>query len=273
MSNLATSNSSNPFAVNVVQAASIAEKVIAENGDLYKLTAVERKIYYMAMCDRYKLDPFSSPFDYLSQKMKDSEGKYRDRVTLYPNQRASNFFAQKHKISCLIKDKEFSDGLWMVTVIATAPDGRQIEDVGAVSISDRINRGDALKKAISQARRRAILALCGFSTDDEFIGNAITAETYDMPIDALESIAATATSEPIPFNREPTNKAILAATKRLKWDPSYVKTFLNAEYGVEDWRSLSDLQLMEVCNELESMATPVKAELIQAESPIKREVQ
>jgi hypothetical protein len=254
MSSLATVQESNLFVVDPAEAATIAEKVIAENGDLYQLTPIERKKYYLGMCSRYGLDPFSSPFDYLSQKMKDKDGQYRDRITLYPNQRASNFFAQQHHISVTISSKEFADGLWVVTAIAKGRDGRSMEDVGAVQVTERINRGDALKKAISQARRRAVLALCGFSDrDDSAYGTPIAAEAFDPPIDVMEAGVVTI-DEPIAFNRQPLMDAITKATKTAGWSRAEGSEYLQRVYHKKTRDELTDAELLDFCEYIEEVA-------------------
>ncbi len=62
---------------------------------------------------------------------------------------------------------------------------------GAVSAIDKdgkvsvIAKANALKKAETQARRRATLSICGFGWDDEESGRVIKAQIYDPPNDVL----------------------------------------------------------------------------------------
>jgi hypothetical protein len=176
--------------VDQSQAIAIAEKVLAENGNLVKLTAIERKIYYLSMCDRYGLDPWSSPFDYLEQK---KDGAI-DRVSLYPNIRAANFIAEKRNLSisivsrkCDISGKEsgkfgsYEVG-WAEVEILVSDGRRSLTEIGCVEIGFRLKRGDAMKKAMTQARRRAVLAFAGLSDGGE---QTIASDAYDPPSDLL----------------------------------------------------------------------------------------
>jgi hypothetical protein len=177
------------------QAGAIAEKVLAENGNLIKLTAVERKIYYLAMCDRFGLDPWSNPFDYLEQK---KSGEVIG-VSLYPNIRAANFKAEQRGLSVRILSRKVDitdpnckgkygnyEAGWAEVEVEVTDGRRTLTEVGYVEITSSLKRGDAVKKAITQARRRGILAFCGLSDGGE---SAIGSESYDPPMDVLNSAA------------------------------------------------------------------------------------
>ncbi|MBL1176917.1 hypothetical protein [Pantanalinema sp. GBBB05] len=251
MSNLAivSDNRNALFAVNYTEAKGIIEKVIAENGDLSRLTAVERKVYYLAMCDRYGLDPFSNPFDYL-------EGKGKS-LKLYPNKRAAEAFGLKHNLSYKITEKSVSDGVAMVTVTVT--DGRRsTEDIGVVEINGYINRADALKKAVSQARRRAILAWCGFSPESDR-ENTISAEALDPPVDIISAVPVTVHPEPEPFNREPYYAAIESDMKRLGWKKSTAVDFLKHSYQKATRDELTGEELIDFVEFLARQPDPVPA--------------
>jgi hypothetical protein len=63
-----------------------------------------------------------------------------------------------------------ADGLLTVHVRARTPDGREDEDFGVVSIPDSLkgdNRANAIMKAITKAKRRVTLSICGLGMLDE----------------------------------------------------------------------------------------------------------
>lgn len=179
--------------VDPAQAIAIAEQVTANNGDLSGLTQVQRKVYYLAMCVRYGLDPWSNPFDYLESKGKDGQ-----KVTLYPNIKAANAWADKKGISCEIVSRSIDvsgreEGRygsyevgWATVEVRVSRGDRTLTEVGMVEIGSRHNRADALKKAITQARRRALLAFCGWGDGGE---GTVSADNYDPPIDAVDLTA------------------------------------------------------------------------------------
>jgi len=197
----------------------IAEKVLAENGNLVKLTAIERKIYYLAMCDRYQLDPWSSPFDYLEQK---KNGEV-ERVSLYPNIRAANFKAEQRGLSVEIVSRktditgkargkygDYETG-WAEVEVRVSDSKRSLNEIGCVEITAVLKRGDAMKKAMTQARRRAILAFCGLSDGGE---QTIASDAYDPPMDALPLRAVPAVAI--------TMKSAIAPTDNFQYTPTYI---------------------------------------------------
>ncbi|MBW4692276.1 MAG: hypothetical protein KME27_10965 [Lyngbya sp. HA4199-MV5] len=257
MSNLATVPTSEAFHIDRAQAMTITEKVIAENGNLYQLTGGERKLYYLAMCDRYGLDPYSNPFDYM--KGKDRSGN--QILTLYPNKKAAEQFGYRKRLDVRIVEKTITDGTAIVTVIVT-DNSRVIEEIGAVEITSYVKAGDALKKALTQARRRGILAFCGFSPDGHD-DNAIPSEALDHGIEATV-VDAAILSEPSTFDRQPTMDAITAGIKRLGWSKKQGSEYLQRAYGKPTRDQLTDAELTDFADYLESFKA--QPEVAQAES-------
>ncbi len=157
------------------------DKVTSNNGDVSRLTAVERKILYLEMCRAYQLEPLSFPFDYI-----ENDGKLK----LYVNSVGTAQLRSRFGISTRIKSREFLEDMWVVVVEARRG-SRTEEASGAVSVFNKHGKTsptaktNALKKAETQARRRATLSICGFGWDDEESGRIIKAQTYDPPNDVL----------------------------------------------------------------------------------------
>lgn len=278
MSNLATVQSSELFSVAADDAKHLTEKVIANNGDLAGLTEVERKVYYLAMCARFGLDAFSNPFNYLEQTSKrfnreTKQDEFFTRVTLYPNQRAADQLAKQQGITVQIKERSFDSGLAIAVAVAVSR-GRQVEEVGAVEVGNRITKADAIMKASTKARRRAILALCGFAPDDD--GESIRLrdpDVYDPPMDvAIDSglIQQSASLEPAPTADFYQDKAEAIARHMmvLGWTQNQGKEYLKKNYKVRSRSQLSNDQLIEFESYLAGLVEQMQAEEVPDEEDL-----
>lgn len=145
---------------------------IITTGDLTGLTYEQQTQYYFAICERVGLDPTTKPFDLL---------KLNGKLVLYANKGATQQLSDKHKISHEITKKETVNGVYIVTVRAIMGD-RYTDEDGAVTIDGL--KGDALANAImkaaTKAKRRAVLALLGLNMLDE-------SELETIPAKAIES--------------------------------------------------------------------------------------
>lgn len=138
--------------------AAIIESVVI-GGDLAKLTAEQRVSYYQSVCSSLGLNPLTKPFSYIT---------LNGRLVLYANKDASEQLRRIHDISIEPPDIKF-EGEWIVvTVVARDKDGRADADVGVVKKTDmQGNFGNALMKAITKAKRRVTLSICGLGMLDE----------------------------------------------------------------------------------------------------------
>lgn len=230
----------------------LAERLITA-GDLASLTGAERIQYYLAMCDRCGLDPLSRPFDYIETS---ENGK--KKVALYANQIAAAQLRRKHQISLKIVDRRSEEGLYMVTCQASTPGGRTIESIGVVPIVDYegkqlkpLARANAIKKAETQAYRRATIAICGLDfsgMDDE--ESIVKSEYFDPPMDAIEintPVQPTRQIEvvkDISFDRSAAYKSIKTELDRLGWSSEECQSKCAEKYGVESAKDLTDTELI-----------------------------
>jgi hypothetical protein len=131
------------------------EKLLA-TGDLKDLTTQQRIVVYKSRCDAAGLDPRGRPFEFISM-----QGK----LVLYAKkecaEQLNGIHGISHKILSRNHDKE--GGIYEVSVSAAMRDGRSTEDIGVVAVPNL--KGEALAnaymKAITKAKRRATLSLCG----------------------------------------------------------------------------------------------------------------
>ncbi|MBL1177625.1 hypothetical protein [Pantanalinema sp. GBBB05] len=236
----------------------LVERIVTA-GDLGVLTPAERVQYYVAVCERYGLDPVSKPFDYISTIEGEGEDR-RAKISLYPNQIAAAQLRARHKISVQIVSREVVEGCYCVIARGSTPDGRFDESIGIVALEGGKygplkgqSRANAMMKAEGKARRRVTMALAGLSfdeSDDEEVGRIMKAEAYDPPSDVIYDVEPVGT--PSDFDRAPTYAAIEANMKKLGWKKSTAVEFLKSSYGGKPTRDdLDDGELIDFADFLD----------------------
>lgn len=165
--------------------AALLEQVLVE-GNLEKLTADQRLSYYQQVCESVGLNPLTKPFAYI---------KLNGKLTLYALKDATDQLRRLHRISVQIMQRQFKEGLYVVTARATTPDGRYDEEDGVVSVRGQGGEAlaNAMLKAVTKAKRRVTLAVCGLGWLDE-----TEVETIPMAerISVAESGEIAGTSQP-----------------------------------------------------------------------------
>jgi hypothetical protein len=164
----------------------IMERVIAV-GDIAQLSTQERNQFYLLTCQSLGLNPLTRPFDYL---------RLNGKLVLYAKKDCTDQLRRQHGISVRIVEKGVEGGLYVVTAEAQDKTGRTDADVGAVPIQNLQSeaRGNAIMKAITKAKRRVTLSICGLGFLDE-------TEVEDIPAGARqewEEPGAEAKTQPAP---------------------------------------------------------------------------
>lgn len=148
---------SNPLATND-KPADVLESVVI-GGDLSKLSPAERVSFYRSVCASLGLNPLTKPFDYIT---------LNGRLTLYARKDATEQLRKKNAISIDKPEISFQEEWIVVMVGAHTPDGRTDFDLGVVNKKDmRGDYGNAMMKAITKAKRRVTLSICGLGMLDE----------------------------------------------------------------------------------------------------------
>ncbi|MDF2972596.1 MAG: hypothetical protein K0R61_3046, partial [Microvirga sp.] len=146
-------------ALATVSGHEVMERVLAV-GDLKNLTPEERNTYYNAVCTSCGLNPLTRPFEYLS---------LNGKLVLYARRDAADQLRKLHNISLRIVEQRSDGDVFIARTQARMPDGREDEDIGAVTIGTL--RGEALAnarmKAITKSKRRVTLSICGLGFLDE----------------------------------------------------------------------------------------------------------
>jgi hypothetical protein len=151
-------------------AGDIMEQVLIK-GDIAKLTPDERVRYYGEVCRSMGLNPLTTPFAFIM---------LNGKLQLYALRSCTDQLRKINGVSLDIVSREVAEGILTIHVRARLPDGRSDEDLGAVAFPDTLKgeaRANAELKAVTKAKRRATLSICGLGWLDE-------TEIEDIPASA-----------------------------------------------------------------------------------------
>jgi hypothetical protein len=138
----------------------IMESVIVK-GDLAKLTPDERVRYYGEVCRSIGLNPLTKPFEFIT---------LNGKLQLYALRTCADQLRKINGVTLEIVSQEVAHDVLTVHVRAKLPDGRSDEDLGAVPFPETLKgeaRANAALKAVTKAKRRATLSICGLGWLDE----------------------------------------------------------------------------------------------------------
>jgi len=153
-----------PAVVNGRDEAAIIERVLMV-GDLARLEPAERVSYYNALCHSLKLNPLSRPFEYVEFPIGDG----KKQLQLYARKDCAEQLRRIHRVSITNLSTQHDDELYIVTATASTPDGRTDMDRGVVAIQNLRGQmlANGMMKAVTKAKRRVTLSLCGLGIVDE----------------------------------------------------------------------------------------------------------
>ena len=128
-------------------------------GDLSKLSEGQRLEYYRQVCTSLGLNPLTRPLEYIL---------LNNKLTLYARKDCTDQLRKSRGVSIDKPDITFQDDWIIVTVSARDATGRTDSDLGVVNRKDmRGDFGNALMKAVTKAKRRVTLSICGLGILDE----------------------------------------------------------------------------------------------------------
>lgn len=155
-------------------------------GDMSKLTSQQQTQYYTAVCKSVGINPITQPFAIIT---------LQGKKTLYATKGCTQQLSDTRKINTEITKRETLDSVYSASCRATAPDGRYTDDDGIVSIQGLkgVELANAMMKAVTKAKRRAVLALCGLGMPDEsevedIVSHPASQEKQDPTKSRLENI-------------------------------------------------------------------------------------
>lgn len=145
------------MAITTMDAAALEQVLVS--GDLSKLTSPQRVQYYQRVCQSIGLNPLTKPFDYIT---------LNGKLTLYAKKDATDQLRSIKSVSIDDVDLQESGDNFIVKVKGHDITGRSDVEIGIVKKSDmQGNAANAQMKAVTKAKRRLTLSLCGLGWLDE----------------------------------------------------------------------------------------------------------
>lgn len=129
-------------------------------GNLASLNPEQRVSYYNAICASMGLNPLTRPFDYIT---------LGGKLVLYARKDCTDQLRRIYGVSCVLKSQKTEGDLFIVNAGTRDPNGKEDEDIGAVSIKGLFGESlaNAYMKGVTKAKRRATLSHCGLGMLDE----------------------------------------------------------------------------------------------------------
>jgi len=125
------------------------------NNDFGPLTPDERVLHGKRICESIGINHHTQPIKWIQMR----GGKW----VPYADKNCSDQLRAKYNITVEVTSRDIKDGLLTVHARATAPNGRRDEDFGVVPVAGL--RGEeasnAVMKAVTKAKRRVTLSICG----------------------------------------------------------------------------------------------------------------
>jgi hypothetical protein len=155
--------------------ATVLERVVI-GGDLSKLSPTERMTYYRAVCESVGLNPLTQPFQYLY---------LQNKMTLYARKEATEQLREIHGVRVTKLDsrcvEENGEEFCEVQAYGLNAKGREDADMGVMCLAGLRgqDRANAKMKAVTKAKRRLTLSLCGLGMLDE--------SEVDLPPTAIQT--------------------------------------------------------------------------------------
>lgn len=217
------------------QDGSIIERVLVD-GDLSPLNPQQRVVYYNRVCESLGLNPLTKPFAYL---------RLNGKLVLYALKDCTEQLRKRDKVSIVRLEQSPVEGVYVVTAYARNAEGREDTDIGAVSIEGLKGeaRANAMMKAITKAKRRATLSICGLGMLDETEIDSIP-DARPVHVDIETGVIEGETrqiegkSQPAPV------RADVAAIRKLATDKGISEATLietvGRDYGVETLEELTE---------------------------------
>ena len=135
------------------------ERVLIQ-GDLSGLSEQERMSFYGNVCRSLGLNPLTQPFAFL---------KLSGKLVLYAKKDCTDQLRKIHGVSIISVETSSQDGLFIATAKAHDKHGRSDSAMGFAAVGGLKgeNLGNAMLKAVTKAKRRTTLSICGLGMLDE----------------------------------------------------------------------------------------------------------
>lgn len=186
-------------------------------GDFSKLTTEQRLGYVKQLCESLGLNFLTRPFDFFTDK---KSGK----MTLYARKDCTDQLRKIHGVTLEVagRDVVFVDCL-LVQVRATITHNkakRHDEDIGVVCLAGLKgdDKANALMKAVTKAKRRVTLSICGLGgiPDESELEDVAAAEMPRVEVHATPAQSRQQPAAPATLSERPATPEQLGQIKTLK---------------------------------------------------------
>lgn len=144
-------------------------------GNLAALNPAQKLYYYNQVCASVGLNPLTRPLDFI---------QLNGKLVLYAKKDATDQIRKIHGVSITKIEQLVQEGCCIVTAYAKDKNGKEDSDMGAVPVANL--KGDqyanAIMKAVTKAKRRVTLSICGMGLLDESELDTVK-DAQLMPID------------------------------------------------------------------------------------------
>jgi len=152
-------------------------KTMVANNDYNRLGPKDKEQLIWSICGSLGLNPLTQPLQFIQMKGK---------TVLYATKDAANQLKNLHGVSVDVEVSPVDkDGLIMVHARAKLPCGRYDEDYGGAKVSGL--KGDDLLnaklKAVTKAKRRVTLSICGLGFLDETEVRSVVGDKHMPKVD------------------------------------------------------------------------------------------
>lgn len=211
----------------------VIESALMKN-DYSRLTPEQKVVVYKRVCESVGLNYLTNPFGFYRQK-DGSEKMYAQRT-------CADQLRSIHGVSLMEMREEFRDDVFSVIVTMKTKDGRQDIDRGDVFVGGLkgLDLANARMRAMTKAKRRCTLSLCGLGWLDE-------SEVQDSPglrvVAAVGPPPAQQESSPdvadAPTTRDQLRSAFAAKARVLGMSGSALAKQISEKFGVNNFDSLT----------------------------------
>lgn len=215
------------------------ESALVQN-DLSKLSTQERLTYYKQVCESVGLNHLTNPFAYIT---------LNGKLTLYAKKDATEQLRKIHGVSTQIISITIQNDFVDVHIKGKDKTGREDEEFASIFIKGVAGEAlaNAKMRAITKAKRRVTLSLCGLGILDE-------SEIESIPAEAKE--VADQPQIPNPFAKDDLPEQIETIVEENKDAPlgEYVCRVGKKYAG----KALKDIEMFELNNYLEWLQKSAK---------------
>jgi hypothetical protein len=233
--NFTTEKAIEPVRDAAVPAVKVDAEIISKlvlDGDVSKMSALQKVEFYNGLCGALGLNPLTRPFQLI---------KLNGKEVLYAAKDATDQLRKLNSVSVIESTQRIESDICTVTVKVIDKTGRTDCEIGAVNVAKL--SGDALANAMmranTKAKRRATLSICGLGVLDE-------TELETIP-GAIKNITPTRTEEtPQAHHEDPPQeerKPLPAHKESTIFDRSVQCPFRKSTSFGKRWDSMSDEEL------------------------------